>query len=185
MNKKIEDEDIKNDIRQIIEEEYEKHWLLIRKLILTNNGTEEDAEDIYQEAFIVLIENLRKEGFQLTCKISTYLYSVARRLWLNKLRKDKNLRDTSDFIEIELANDPEENDNSDDLPTHKAIIEAIMKLGSPCTEILISVYYEGLKMKELITQIPGLKNTNNARRRKFSCMKRLKKLLDLNKNNDP
>jgi len=163
--------------QKAIEEVYKQHWPLIRNLILKNNGTEDDAWDIYQEAFIVLIENLRKPGFQLTCKISTYLYSVARIIWLNSLRKNKPFIDISDYVEIVLVDDPEEEEDEEGLPSNKEIVEAIVKLGSPCTEILIFVYYIRFKMKDLVIQIPSLKNENNARKRKFSCMKQLKKLL--------
>jgi len=167
---------LRRDDQKVIKNVYKQHWPLIRNLILTNSGTENDALDIYHEGLIVLIENLRKEDFELTCKISTYLYSVARRLWLAKWRKEKPFRDTSDYIEIEHAFDPEEENEIEDLPTNKEIIEAIVKLGSPCTEILIFVYYIKFKMKELVIQIPELKNENNARKRKFSCIKKLKRL---------
>jgi len=159
---------------------YVRNWNYIRGLIHKNGGAIEDAQDIFQEALIVLTENLKKEDFQLTCKISTYLYSVARNLWLSEWRKKKPFIDTGEYIELEqqLAADPVEieEDDSSNLPTDEIIRQAIQQLGYPCSKILISFYYEKCKMSEIVARIPELKNENNARKRKYDCIKQLKKL---------
>jgi len=158
---------------------YVKNWNYIRALIHKNGGTIEDAQDIFQEALIVLIENLKKEDFQLTCKISTYLYSVARNLWLSQWRKSKPFVDTGDYIAIEqqLAADlVETEDDAFKLPTDEKLRKAIEDLGHPCQKLLISFYYEKRKMSEIVARMPELKNENNARKRKYDCIKQLKKL---------
>ena len=67
---------------------YKRHFGLVQKFIVNNSGTREEAQDIYQEAVIVLYEKVNDAGFTLECAIATFLYSVSRRLWLKHLRDE-------------------------------------------------------------------------------------------------
>src|SRR5438105_3491460 len=62
------------------------YFPVIKKLVLKNNGTKQDAEDIYQEALIILMRKSREANFMLTCSVNTYLYSVCRFLWNDRLK---------------------------------------------------------------------------------------------------
>src|SRR5882757_3539686 len=64
---------------------YRDNYTMILKLVVNNNGTEQEAKDVYQEAIIHFYERLSQTEFELTCKIKTYLYAVCRKLWLQKL----------------------------------------------------------------------------------------------------
>lgn len=75
----------KNDAKSI-ETIYKNNFNMVQSFVLNNNGTYDDARDIFQEAMIVLYENAKSETFVLTCQIKTYLYSICRRLWLKRLQ---------------------------------------------------------------------------------------------------
>ena len=66
---------------------YKKYYNLVLKLVVNNSGTSDAAQDIYQETIIVLFENVKKPQFELSCQLQTYIYSVAKRLWLKQLKK--------------------------------------------------------------------------------------------------
>jgi DNA-directed RNA polymerase specialized sigma24 family protein len=68
--------------RLAIETLYQQHYRMVQSLIINNQGTIDDARDIFQEAMIVLYEKARSGTFELNCQIKTYVYSVSRRLWL-------------------------------------------------------------------------------------------------------
>ena len=76
----------KNDARSI-ELLYKENFGMIQSFIIQNNGTYDDARDIFQEAMIALYEKAQSESFVLTCKINTYVYSICRRLWLKRLQQ--------------------------------------------------------------------------------------------------
>ena len=67
---------------------YKKYYNVVLKFIVNNSGTQEAAQDIYQETIIVLYENVQKSGFELNCQLQTYIYSIAKRLWLKQLKKN-------------------------------------------------------------------------------------------------
>jgi DNA-directed RNA polymerase specialized sigma24 family protein len=73
--------------KDAIESVYKENYALIQYFVINNNGTEDDARDIFQEAMMVFYEKAKSPDFELTCQIKTYLYSVARRLWLKKLKR--------------------------------------------------------------------------------------------------
>ena len=60
---------------------------MVQAFILNNNGTYDDARDIFQEAMITLYEKAKSESFVLTSQIKTYIYSVCKRLWLKRLQQ--------------------------------------------------------------------------------------------------
>ena len=68
---------------------FHNNILMVRKFVLENSGRSEDADDMLQDALIVLWENVVRGQFDLTSKISTYVYSVVRNKWLRELSKRK------------------------------------------------------------------------------------------------
>ena len=54
-----------------------------------NGGSKDDAADLFQETVIVLYQKVKAGNFDLQCLLKTFLYSVARRLWLKKLQQQQ------------------------------------------------------------------------------------------------
>ena len=73
--------------RQIyFEKVYQKYFKQTEAYILKNNGSRDDARDVFQEVMLILLEKLDDPDFEMTSSLSTYLYAVSRNLWLNKLK---------------------------------------------------------------------------------------------------
>ncbi len=156
---------------------YTEYYTMVESLILSNSGDKENAKDIYQESMVVLYENCQKEGFELNCKLSSYLYSIARNLWLKQLRKKSNNnlqieKDFSDFenVETEIVAYEEEKER------FAMLDKAFQKLGEACTRLIKLFYYEGLKMDQIAEQL-GYTNSANAKNQKYKCFKRFKAIL--------
>ena len=80
----------KND-RKAVETIYRQNYNTIQALVVSNNGSADDAKDVFQEAMVVLYEKVRTGTFELNCLLKTYLYSVCRRLWLKKTAASKQV----------------------------------------------------------------------------------------------
>lgn len=63
---------------------------------------EEDAEDVLQETFIIMLNKL--DTFQGKSTLYTWLYRVATNVALGKLRKKKNIDDSMSYDKIEFEN---------------------------------------------------------------------------------
>ena len=155
---------------------YRSTFPTILHLILTNNGTEDEAKDIFQEAVMVLYDRVLKDDFVLQSKISTFLYSVCRNLWLKQLNKRNQqikLVDSEDFERLEVEEDIV-NHREKEIEFNK-MNTAMNLLGEPCKTILKEYYIKNKSMKE-ICQLMGYTNTDNAKTQKYKCLQRLKKL---------
>ncbi len=61
----------------------------IRRYVINNSGTEEDAKDIFMDVLEALLRKVKQEELVLTCKLNTFLTEIGARLWLKKLRRNK------------------------------------------------------------------------------------------------
>jgi len=154
---------------------YKQHYPMVLHFVLSNNGTEEEAKDIYQEAVILFIEKIREETLELNCLIKTYLYSVCRRLWLKRLafksRFGGAVTESDKFVDV--ADDVVEYEEREASFTKMA--EALVLVGEPCKTLLEDFYMQDLSMQE-ITEKFGYTNADNAKNQKYKCLLRLKRL---------
>ena len=118
---------------------------MIHSWIIKHGGSEQDAADMCQESVIVLYEKSKSEDFTLTSKISTYLFSVAKHLWYKEVQRRSAEVMTDEPMELESSYE-------DDLKAHRErelhyqqLDNAMVKLGSPCNELLKAYYYKQTK----------------------------------------
>ena len=166
---------ILNNSADALNKLYTGHFPMILQFILNNNGDEEDAKDVYQEAIIILYNKIKSGDFELSSKLKTYIYSVCRRIWLKKLsqqsKKSNNIDDFEDVIAVEF--DVEQHE-AKDLQFEK-MGESLLNLGEPCKTIIQDFYINNLSMQDICEKF-GYTNTDNAKTQKYKCLQRLKKL---------
>jgi RNA polymerase sigma factor (sigma-70 family) len=163
----------KNDIA--LKELYKTHYPMIVHLVCSNNGSEQEAKDIYQEAVIAFYERVQQPAFTLTCKIKTYLYAVSRRLWLKKLAEKKRFNGSIDEVETFLGIEEEIKEVSERESRFKKMGIALEGLGEPCKSIIEDFYIADLSMEEISVKF-NYTNADNAKNQKYKCLQRLKKL---------
>ncbi|MBS1946573.1 MAG: sigma-70 family RNA polymerase sigma factor [Bacteroidetes bacterium] len=168
-----------------IETIYFENFRMVQTMITANNGSVEDAKDVFQESMIVLYEKVKSGSFELNCQIKTYLYSVCRRLWLKRLSQGQ--RNTPDELEkIEstvLVEDDLDKHNQQDAD-FKNMERAMTNLGEPCKSLLEAYYIRKKNMVEIAESF-GYTNADNAKNQKYKCLMRLKKIFfDQYKNKD-
>ena len=93
------------------------HDQAVLRVALRITGSESDAQDIYQEAFLKVYKKLG--GFRFECSFSTWLYRIVTNLCLDHLRKNRNRR-TNSAIEVNLEGEEYDllNQLSDDRPAN-------------------------------------------------------------------
>jgi RNA polymerase sigma factor (sigma-70 family) len=164
----------RND-KKAVETIYKENYSTVQSLVINNNGSADDAKDIFQEAMIILYEKARSGTFELNCLIKTYVYSVARRLWLKKLqqanRYNGEIGNAETLVQVE-----------DDIEGHarrdaefEMMEKAISGLGEPCKSLLEAFYLQKRNMQEIAANF-GYTNAENAKTQKYKCLMRLKKI---------
>jgi RNA polymerase sigma factor (sigma-70 family) len=163
------------DDAKAVEIVYKNNYNMIQAFVLNNNGTYDDARDVFQEAMIVLYENAKSETFVLTCQIKTYIYSICRRLWLKRLQQLNKFSAQVESLEetVPVEEDIESHEKRD---ADFAIMDrALGSLGEPCRGILEAYYLQKKDMAEIANAF-GYTNADNAKNQKYKCLMRLKKL---------
>ena len=171
--KRLSDEEIIAGLRKrdnrVLQYIYKNSFTPVKQLILHNAGSDKDAEDIFQEALIVVFKKLRDDdSFDLNASFSTYLYSIARLLWLKYLRNIKKLdidplnRDMEERIEFEEPLPVEDKD------LRLAIYQrTLLKIPEDCQKIL-QLTAQDLSSKEIAQQL-GFRSEGYVRKRRHFC----------------
>jgi RNA polymerase sigma factor (sigma-70 family) len=159
--------------KKAIETIYRDNYNMVQSLVVTNNGSADDAKDVFQEAMMVLYEKARSGTFELNCLLKTYVYSVCRRLWLKKLLQQSrfSLNDVSDET-VAVEEDLEEHERKN--LEFEMMEKAMGNLGEPCKSLLEAFYLQRRNMQEISSSF-GYTNADNAKNQKYKCLMRLKK----------
>lgn len=149
---------------------------MIRQLINQHGGNDSDAQDIFQEALLVLYRNAQKTDFKLTCAPSTYLYSVARYLWKDvrkKRQREVGLDEPQHLPCVDIHSDME--CHQEQQQQQHALASVLQQLGDKCKTLLKAYYYQKMTMKE-IAQAFDYRNVDSAKTQKYKCIERAKKI---------
>ncbi len=154
---------------------YAQQYPIIADFITNNSGNDDEAADIFQDAIIVFYEKIRLDQLELNCTIRTYIYSVCRNLWLNRLRSQKRLTNIDDQImTIPIPSESLEVIESNE--RNNLIMRLLEKVGADCKKVLTHYYFERLKMVEIAVRM-DFANEQVAKNKKSKCMKKLKQLV--------
>jgi RNA polymerase sigma factor (sigma-70 family) len=159
----------------VIEAIYKDNFPAIQLFVLSNNGSSDDAMDLFQEAMILLYEKAVAGDLELNCKLKTYIYSVCRRLWLKRLQQMKRTGNSVETLEdtIPVEEDLEEQERKNE--AFLQMEQALSKLGEPCKSLLEAFYIQKKHMNEISEEF-GYTNSDNAKNQKYKCLMRLKKI---------
>ena len=154
---------------------YQTNYPKVERYVLENNGTADEAKDIYQEAFIAVWRNIQLDRFQLLRRTSLdgYLYQVAKYKWLDHLRSSKRHQvDSLAVMEIEEASVQLEEQDEDYLEKVKS---HYANLGEPCREVLQRFYFLKQSMMEIAAVFSWTEAT--AKNNKYRCLQKLRSMV--------
>lgn len=174
---------IKQNDATTLKELYKVNYCKVKRYVLKNSGTEHQAKDVYQEAFLAMWRNVKNNKFSAESEtaINGYIYRIAKNKWMDYLRSLRYKNTT--FINREIEYDESDKDENE-LQTKKIkiIMDAVSQLGERCQMLLKLFYFERRPFKE-IAQIMEIDEAS-ARNAKYRCQEQLKKMT-LNLPNEP
>jgi len=149
---------------------YKQYFYKVNAFVKKNNGDEDDVNDIFQEAIIIIYRKLKENDLLFENRsFEVYLFSVCRFLWLKELEKRR-----LDKIKINDSLSFQDEIYDDDLV---AVVEKnerfllyqkhFRNISSDCQKIL-QLFFEKVPIKQ-IAHIMGFKSEKYVKTRKFKC----------------
>ncbi len=150
---------------------YESYYPIIEAYIIHNQGSGEQARDIFQDAMIIVYKRIKSRELELTCKFGTYLFAICKNIWMQE-RKKYLLRAEKLRQHAFVVNDP---GPADDPLLQNHLIELFNKhfedLSKDCQKIL-SMYFNNFSVEDIRAAM-NYKDLHHTADRKYRCKKSL------------
>jgi RNA polymerase sigma factor (sigma-70 family) len=138
---------------------------------LHKKGSIQQAEDIFQDGLMIAYRKLLTKELNLSCKFSTFLYSICKRLWIQERRKW--------FIQQEklkerplMVQDSGHREHAIDQKTLRDLIYKHLDSMSPECQKVIRMSLNDCSSEE-IRKALDFKTVDHAIDRKYRCKKGL------------
>ncbi len=151
----------------------ERYLNMITVMVEKMGGSSQDAEDIFQEALMSVINKIDKNKLVLTSRFSTYLYAVCKNLRLCQIYEQKRENEHMYVYLNEIYHaEPKAHITKE---IRENIFRYYFKLLSEVCKNILELYTIKASVKQIDVE---LGNTEKyIRKRKYECKNRLAKLV--------
>ncbi|MGV3637667.1 MAG: RNA polymerase sigma factor [Flavobacteriales bacterium] len=149
---------------------YRDHFDTVKRYILKNSGTTDDAEDVFQEALTVLWLKVKEESLSDTSEPGAFLFRVAKNKWLDVLRSaaHKHMRVLHDDRQVDAR--PEAMDEIEEKLARLRDVYA--RLDDKCRQVLDRFYFERQDLATIARAMDV--EEESIRTIKYRCMMKLR-----------
>ncbi len=149
----------------------------VRNYILRNGGSEEDVGDVFQDAMIIFLKQVKLNKFDTNYEIDGYVFSIARNLWIKEAKKQNKNVSIEEVGPYEVTST--QSLLSDVLlkERQEMIDKLFSELGERCHEMLLNTVYHQMSMKEIAEKM-GFASENAAKTSHYKCKQRLINLVE-------
>lgn len=165
---------LRNRDPQVLQAIYQRAFPSLRQHVCTHGGSQEDAEDVFQETMLVLYRKANQPDFVLTSQFHTFLLGVGRKIWLKKASR-RGRRPETRLPAPEAAATPDWDAEIACQERYQLYREKLAELDEDSQRVL-RLFCEGKSMRE-IAEIMGYKSEGYAKKRKFQCKQKLMALI--------
>jgi RNA polymerase sigma factor (sigma-70 family) len=143
---------------------------VISYFISKNNGDEEDAKDVFQDALFIIIEKILKNDFNVQGALSTYIFAICKHLWLIELDRQKAIKNYELRREVESA----EIDSSEagDYVFYGNVFRKCFDAMDDISQKILKMYWLEISPSEIAKTLGY--SYGYVRKKKSECMKELK-----------
>lgn len=164
---------IKNCDNQIAAYVFNRCFSWVRNYVTKNNGSVEDAFDVFQDAYLALYTKLTKMEVKLTCNFNTYFFAFCKNIWLKKLRNIKGYNQKLQELHESSSEYGDLYEEVNEIEEYLLYLEYYEQLMEICQKIL-EYFYNRINF-EKIAELLDMLSAEQARKKKHRCIKQLKK----------
>ena len=171
IDNKIIVEGIRNQDQQILKNVYIIYFPTIKRYVLDNKGSVQDAKDVFQEGIIIIYRKIKAGNLILSSSFKSYIYSVCRFIWIKQLSKNReNAEKLENYIEYEDVPDvsPDEYEKNEQ---YKLYQKHFKRLEKDCQKLL-QLFLKKVTLKD-IAEALGVGSQQYIKRKKYKCKEQL------------
>jgi len=160
----------------VISQFYNLHRDAFLKFSYKRGVQKENALDVYQEAFIVLMEKASMGNLEMDkASLKTYLFAIGKYKIFELQRRHKKEHLSEDLKPLVEEPSSEFILKDDFVKSDGGLSNAFELLGEKCKELLTFFYYRGFTIEECVEAM-GYKDYTVAKSQKSRCIKTLRSL---------
>ncbi|GAB2943839.1 hypothetical protein GCM10027048_05710 [Hymenobacter coalescens] len=149
---------------------YRRAFPLVRRHVQQRGGSAQDAQDVFQDALIVLYEKAVADTLVLTAAPSTFLVAISRNLWRRELHRRRQLPLTDLDADAAAWSEPEPPADEE----ARSVLDYVAQLGEKCQSILLAFYYHRQPLEQ-IAHTHAYRSVRSATVQKFKCLEHLRR----------
>ena len=141
----------------------------VQRYVRQNQGTTDEANDVFQDTLLVLMANIGEPDFQLTASLKTYVFSISKHLWL------KHLKQKQKFVSVpadELADNPEVAPAG--LSVFEVLGAVLASVTARCLALLTALFLQKKSIDTLVNEA-GYTNRHTAQNQKYKCLEQARR----------
>ncbi len=166
-------EQLKTEGNAAFQSLYKLYFPSVRAYITQNKGNDEDAQDIFQETIIVLLQKVRQPNFVLTSSLKTYLYAIAKNTWLKRLRNNRQIS-VEEFEEYQNTGESFADEITPEKTKEEKVQTWFTRITDNCKQILQAIFFYRVPMENLMEKM-GWKNKHTAATQQYKCIQQVKR----------
>ena len=168
---------------------YRQNYDLMVAYVRSQKAIGYPPQELLQDTLIIFWDAVRANKFRKEAAISTYLHKVAKRLWINRYKKQEKRQEQT--LESWQGHDFFEKNELDRILAYeqeKYVSKVLSKsfpdaklgqsrLKNNCKQLLVHRFFNRLTHQEIAEEL-ALKNANTAKASLYKCLQKLRKFFE-------
>ena len=166
--------DLRGENNLAFGELYKNYFASVEKFIKNNSGSAADAEDLFQDTLVVLLQKLRQDDFVLTASLKTYIMAITKHLWLKKLRVPYQEQAFSEFFSNSLQHQVHSSIEEESSYMEK-LMHYMHRISKHCKGLLHDMFFKNKGIAQIQEQY-GYSSRHNAINQKHKCVEQIRRV---------
>jgi len=166
---------IRTNDRTILGELFSRNINMIVSYVTQNWGTAADAEDLLQEAIVIVWQKVCTDELRLTAKLSTYLMAIVKNIWRDESRRRRR-GEHSPLSHNIIDSQPQTLDSIILDEEAEMVQRGLNGIGLTCRKLLTLFYFEERNFKD-IARLMEFASADVAKSKKYQCKNALADIL--------
>ena len=154
---------------------YRTLFKTVKAYILKRSGTEQDADDVFQDGLIAFYMMARQDKLPTDIKVEAYLFSICRNRWNKSIGR---MPTKVELGEQQFAIPAEDQQLERILQAEKQELVArlLNQIGEECKKVLTYFYFDRLRIKQIKERLK-YSSDQIVKNKKYNCMKKLRSIV--------